>query len=126
MITYDTAPQYLIRDRDGIYGKDFRRRVKAMSIQEIIIAPQSPRQNPFAERVIGSIRREYLDHLITFHEINLYRVLASYFEYHNNGRTHLSLDRNSPVPRYIEPPIKRKVISIPQALGLHHVYKRVA
>lgn len=81
---YDEVPKYLIRDRDGAYGKDFCRRVKAMSIKEVMIAPQLPRQNPFAERVIGSIRRECLDHTIIFNEIHLYQVLASYFEYYNN------------------------------------------
>jgi len=123
---YDTAPKHLIRDRDGIYGKDFCRRVKAMSIKEVIIAPQAPWQNPFAERVIGSIRRECLDHMIIFNEIHLYQVLASYFEYYNSCRTHLSLDRNSPVPQDIEPQTKGKVISIPKAGGLHHRYSRVA
>ncbi len=123
---YDVAPKYLIRDRDGIYGKDFRKRVKEMSIKEVIIAPRSPWQNPFAERVIGSIRRECLDHLITLGENHLHQILSSYFRYYNNCRPHLSLDRNSPSPRNVESPSKGKVISIPEVGGLHHRYSRVA
>ncbi len=97
-----------------------------MSIKEAMTTPQLPRQNPFAERVIGSIRRECLDHTIIFNEIHLYQVLASYFEYYNNCRTHLSLDRNSPIPRDIEPQTKGKVVAIPKVGGLHHRYVRVA
>ena len=76
--SYDEAPKYLIRDRDGIYGKDFCRRVQAMSIKEVIIAPQSPWQNPFAERVIGSIRRECLDHFIILNQKHLIKILDEY------------------------------------------------
>jgi len=123
---YDSKPKYMIRDRDKIYGKACIQRVKAMGIEEVPTAPKSLWQNPYCERVVGSIRRECLDHMIIFNEIHLYRVLASYTEYYNNCRTHLSLDRNSPVHRDIEPPSKGKVISIPQVGGLHHVYKRVA
>jgi putative transposase len=123
---YDAAPKYLIRDRDGIYGKDFCKRVTEMSIKEVIIAPRSPWQNPFAERVIGSIRRECLDHLIILGENHLHQILSSYFRYYNNCRPHLSLDRNSPSPRNVEPPLKGKVISIPEVGGLHHRYSRVA
>jgi len=123
---YDEAPKYLIRDRDGNYGKDFRRRVKAMSVKEILIAPQSPWQNPFAERVIGSIRRECLDHFVILNEKHLLRILDEYVEYYNNCRTHLSLKKNSPKPRTVERPEKGKVISIPKVGGLHHLYKRVA
>jgi putative transposase len=82
----------VIRDRDKIYGKVFLDRMKAMEINEVLIAPRSPRQNPYAERVIGSIRREYLDHFIIFNERHLYRVLGTYVEYYSNCRTHLSLD----------------------------------
>ncbi|MBA7603097.1 hypothetical protein ES703_10200 [subsurface metagenome] len=123
---YDTAPKYLIRDRDGVYGKDFRKRVKAMSIQEVIIAPQSPWQNPYAERVIGSIRRECLDHFIILNEKHLLRILDEYVDYYNNCRTHLSLKKNSPKPRTVENLTKGKVVSISKVCGLHHLYKRVA
>jgi len=106
-------------------NKDFHKRVKEMSIKEVIIAPRSPWQNPFAEGVIGSIRRECLDHLITLGENHLHQILSSYFRYYNNCRSHLSLDRNSPSPRNVEPPSKGKVISIPEVGGLHHRYSRV-
>ena len=123
---YDTVPKYLIRDRDGIYGNFFQQRVKNMGIREVLIAPKSPWQNPYCERVIGSIRRECLDHFIILSGNHLCRILKDYMDYYNNCRTHLSLDRNSPSLRDIEPPSKGKVISIPQVGGLHHVYKRVA
>ncbi|MGB2808160.1 MAG: integrase core domain-containing protein [Sedimentisphaerales bacterium] len=123
---YDTVPKYLIRDRDGIYGNFFQQRVKNMGIREVLIAPKSPWQNPYCEGVIGSIRRECLDHFIILSGNHLCRILKDYMDYYNNCRTHLSLDRNSPSLRDIEPPSKGKVISIPQVGGLHHVYKRVA
>jgi len=123
---YDSKPKYTIRDRDKIYGKAFIDRMKAMDIDEVLIAPRSPWQNPFAERVIGSIRRECLDHFIIFNERHLSQVLRAYVEYYNNARTHLSLDRNAPVPRTTELPSQGKVVSIPQVGGLHHQYQRVA
>ena len=123
---YDTVPKYLIRDRDGIFGTFFEQRVENMGIREVLIAPKSPWQNPYCERVIGSIRRECLDHFIILSENHLCHILKDYMDYYNNCRTHLSLDRNSPSLRDIEPPSKGKVISIPQVGGLHHVYKRVA
>lgn len=123
---YDTVPKYLIRDRDGVYEKDFCRRVKAMSIQEVTIAPQSPWQNPCAERVIGSIRRECLDHFIILNEKHLLRILDEYVDYYNNCRTHLSLKKNSPKPRTVENLAKDKVVSISKVCGLHHLCKRVA
>jgi transposase InsO family protein len=123
---YDRKPRYMIRDRDNIYGKAFTDRVKTMDIDEVLIAPRSPWQNPFAERVIGSIRRECLDHFIIFNERHLYQVLRAYVEYYSNARTHLSLDRNSPVPRTTQLPSDGKVVSIPHVRGLHHHYKRVA
>jgi len=123
---YDSKPKYTIRDRDRIYGKAFSDRMKTMDIDEVLIAPISPWQNPFAERVIGSIRRECLDHFSIFNERHLYQVLGAYVEYYNNARTHLSLDRNAPAPRTPELPSQGKVVSIPQIGGLHHQYKRVA
>ena len=123
---FDEAPRFVIRDRDGIYGLDFRERVKHMGVEEVIIAPRSPWQNPFAERVIGSIRRECLDHVIVFNETHLLRILRDYFAYYHEARTHLSLDRNAPVPRAVEPPSNGRVIAIPQLGGLHHRYTRAA
>jgi len=122
----EEAPKYLIRDRDGIYGEYFRKRVAGMGIEEVLTSPQSPFQNPYAERVIGSIRRECLDHLIVLNEDHLRRILRNYFNYYHNSRPHRSLERNSPVPREIEPPSKGKVIAIPQVGGLHHRYRRAA
>jgi putative transposase len=122
----DRAPRYLLRDRDQIYGEGFRLRVKGMQIEEVIIAPQSPFQNPYAERLIGSIRRECLDHLIIINEEHLRRILREYLDYYHHSRPHQSLERNSPTPREIELPPKGKVISIPQVGGLHHLYRRAA
>src|SRR5271165_3200893 len=100
---WDTAPLYLLRDRDTSYGSEFCNRVKAMGIKEVVTAPRSPWQNPYAERVIGSIRREFLDHLVIFNERHLRRVLPSYVEYYQRTRTHLSLDKDCPDPRPIMP-----------------------
>jgi putative transposase len=122
----EEAPRFLIRDRDAIYGVDFRRRVKGMGIEEVITACRSPWQNPFVERLVGSIRRECLDHVIVLNEAHLIRILTSYFEYYHLSRTHLSLERNAPEPRDIEPPEKGKVVAIPHVGGLHHRYTRAA
>ena len=121
---YDESPRYLIRDRDSNYGPCFRKRIKHMGIDQVVTAYRSPWQNPFVERLIGSIRRECLDHMIVINEDHLIRILTSYFEYYHRSRTHLSLDRNSPIPREIEHPAKGEVVSIPQVGGLHHRYQR--
>jgi putative transposase len=123
---FEEAPRYLIRDRDSIYGDYFRDRLKSVGIDEIIIAPRSPWQNPYCERVIGSIRRECLDHVIILSVDHLKRILTGYFEYYHGSRTHLSLERNSPLPREVEPPSQGDVITIPQVGGLHHRYTRAA
>ena len=123
---YEEAPHFLIRDRDGIYGDYFTKRIESMGIEEVPIAPRSPWQNPYCERVIGSIRRECLDHVIVLNERHLCRILTEYFDYYHNSRPHLSLDRNSPSPREVEPPSQGKVISIRQVGGLHHRYSRAA
>jgi transposase InsO family protein len=123
---FDEAPRYLLRDRDGSYGEAFRKRVQNMGIEEVVIAARSPWQNPYCERLIGSIRRECLDHLIVLHDRHLKRILSAYFDYYHNCRTHLSLDRNSPVPRQVEPSSMGTVNSIPQVGGLHHRYTRAA
>ena len=123
---YDEAPRFMIRDHDSIYGHDFQLRVEHMGIEEVVIAYRSPWQSPYVERLIGSIRRECLDHVIVLSEAHLIRILTAYFEYYHQARTHLSLDRNAPIPRDIELPSKGRVISIPQVGGLHHRYTRVA
>jgi putative transposase len=123
---YEEAPRFLIRDRDDIYGDYFTERIESMGIEEVPIAPHSPWQNPYCERVIGSIRRECLDHMIVLNERHLYRILTDYFDYYHNSRPHLSLDRNSPTPREVETPSHGEVVSIPQVGGLHHRYTRAA
>jgi hypothetical protein len=123
---FDQAPTYLIRDRDAIYGDCFRRQLRSMGIEEVLTAPRSPWQNPFAERPIGSIRRECLDHVIVLGEANLKRILNSYISYHQWARCHLSLDGNAPFPRQVEPPERGRVIAIPQVGGLHDRYTRAA
>src|SRR5215470_2339651 len=117
---------YRIWDRDASYGRAFRDRVKAMGIEEVLTAPRSPWQNPFVERLIGSIRRECLDHIIIFNERHLRRVLSRYFQYHHWTRTHLSLDKDCPQPRRIQPPSAGKIIAFPEVSGLHHRYERRA
>ena len=122
----ETTPRFLLRDRDQIYGEHFRCRVVGMGIEEVVTAAHSPWQNPYSERLIGSIRRECLDHLIVFGEGQLRRILRGYFGYYNEVRPHQSLEQNSPFPREIEPPTKGRVISMPQVGGLHHRYLRAA
>jgi transposase InsO family protein len=122
----DTAPSYLLRDRDTIYGHAFRQRVKGMGIREVLTAPQSPWQNPFAERLIGSIRRECLDHVLVLSERHLRQVLTRYFAYYHGARTHLSLEKDPPDARPIERPAMGPVISISEVGGLHHRYVRRA
>jgi transposase InsO family protein len=123
---FDTAARYVMRDRDSIYSKQFRTRVKSLGIEEVISAPRSPWQNPYVERIIGSIRRECLNHVIIFNERHLRKVLKSYAKYYHEARTHLSLDKQSPVPRSIETPDQGKVVAIPHVGGLHHEYRRAA
>ena len=123
---WDTAPRFLLRDRDRSYGAQFSKRVKAMGIAEIVTAPRSPWQNAYVERVIGSIRRECLDQIVIFNERHLRRVLSSYVDYYHHSRTHLSLDKDCPHPRPIQPPRNGRVIAIPQVGGLHHRYQRLA
>jgi putative transposase len=123
---FEEAPRFLIRDCDAIYGHDLRERVKHIGFQEVAIAYRPPWQSPYVERLIGSIRRECLEHVIVFNEAHLPRILTSYFAYHHESRTHLSLDRNAPVPRRVEPPGNGGVVAIPLIGGLHHRYTRAA
>ena len=123
---YEEAPRFLLRDRDGIYGDYFQDRMKSMGIDEVPTAPRSPWQNPYAERIIGSIRRECLNHVIVLNEVHLKQILTLYFAYYHDVRPHLSLNRNSPTPREVELPRLGKVVSTPQVGGLHHRYSRAA
>jgi transposase InsO family protein len=122
----ETAPRYLLRDWDGIYGKAFRDCVKAMGVEEVKTAPRSPWQNPYAERLIGSIRRECLDHVIVFNERSLKRILRSYIDYYHDYRTHLSLRKDTPATRQVQQPEIGRVIELPVVGGLHHRYLRKA
>ncbi len=122
----EAAPRFLLRDGDQIYGGLFRLRLAGMGIEEIVTAAQAPWQNPYAERLIGSIRRECLDHLLVLNEGQLRHILRKYFGYYNEVRPHQSLERNAPEPREIEPPTKGKIISLQQVGGLHHRYLRAA
>jgi putative transposase len=123
---WDEAPRYLLRARDRIYGDAFRRRVRNMGIEEVLIAPRSPWQNPYVERLIGSIRRECLDHVIVLHERHLRRLLTGYFHYYHCWRTHRALDMDCPVPRPVQRPEVGSIREVPDVGGLHHHYERRA
>jgi putative transposase len=122
----DSAPAYLLRDRDRVYGQPFRHRVKGMGIEEVLTAPQRPWQNPFVERLIGSVRRECLAHVVILGERHLRRILTTCFAYYHRARTHLTRDKDAPDGRPIEPPELGAIIPIPEVGGLHHRYVRRA
>jgi transposase InsO family protein len=123
---WDQVPRYLGRDRDAIYGQDFSVMTKGMGTEEVRSAPRAPWQNPYVERLIGSIRRECLDHVMVWNRRSLHRILHSYFAYYHRSRTHLSLGKDSPEPRGIQPPEIGSVVALPQVGGLHHRYERRA
>jgi putative transposase len=123
---WDEAPRYLLRDRDRIYGTSFRQRVQHMGIEEVVIAPRSPWQNPYVERLIGSIRRECLDHVIVLHERHLRRLLTGYFHYYHHWRTHRALEMDCPIPRLVQRPELGLIREVPEVGGLHHHYERRA
>ena len=123
---FDTTPRYVIRDRDGIYGSDFRRRVHSLGIEQVITAYRSPWQNPYVERVIGSIRRDCVDHMIVVNERHLRKILRGYLAYYHDSRTHLGLAGNSPKPREVEYRECGNVVALPVLGGLHHRYARRA
>jgi putative transposase len=114
----------VLHDRDRIYGESFLATAHSMGIHEVLTSPHSPWQNPYCERLIGSIRRECLDHFIVFNERGLHRTLKSYFEYYEQSRTHLSLDKDAPLTRAIHPQTWARVIELPQLGGFHHRYER--
>ncbi len=123
---WDTAPRHLIRDRDGAYGQSFRSTVMAMGVEEVVTAPRSPWQNPYVERLIGSVRRECLNHVIVLNEQHLRRILVSYLDYYHRSRTHLSLGKDTPEGRSVQPDGTEKIVAFPQVGGLHHRYERLA
>jgi hypothetical protein len=119
-------PKYLLRDRDKIYGESFRSRVTGLGFEEVLTAARSPLQSPFVERVIGSIRRECLDHVIVFDEKHLLRILRSYFRYYHEFRVHQSLEMDCPESRQVHSVDRGPVVEIPEIGGLHHHYERAA
>jgi transposase InsO family protein len=120
---WEQAPRYLIRDRDGVFGELFVRRLRSMGIRDRPTSPRSPWQNGFAERLIGSIRRECLDHVVVFGERHLRHILLSYMKYYNEVRTHLSLEKDTPVSRAVER--TGHILCRPALGGLHHQYIRI-
>jgi putative transposase len=123
---YTNPSQYLLRDRDGIYGADFTQRVESLGLEQKLIAPRSPWQNPMVERIIGSIRREVLDHLIVLSGRHLHQVLSDYLAYYHQDRSHRSLDQDCPFCRPVEPPDQGDIVALPRLGGLHHRYTRQA
>jgi putative transposase len=109
---WDKAPRYMLRDRDRVYGVSFRQRVRHIGIKKIVIAPRSPWQNPYVERLIENIHRECLDHIVVLHERHLKHTLASYFAYYHRFRTHLSLAMDCPEPRPVHVPDKGRVVAV--------------
>ena len=123
-LTEQGAKRYLVRDRDATYGNEFRRRIQSLGMKEVISAPRSPWQNAFVERMIGSIRRECLDHVVVLSQRHLRKLLKRYFTYYHRSRTHLALAKDAPESRAI---MNRGVIvAIPQVGGLHRRYERRA
>jgi transposase InsO family protein len=122
----ESAPRFLVRDRDKIYGERYRRAVEVLGIEDVVTAARSPWQNPYAERLIGSLRRECLDHVIVLDEVHLRRILGRYFSYYNATRCHLSLAGDAPEPRGIQEPELGRVVEFPEVGGLHHRYARAA
>jgi len=122
----EISPTYLIRDRDSIYGRAFETRVQHLGIEQLKIAPRSPWQNGYAERWVGTLRRELLDHVIVLGERHLLRLIRQYVLYYNDDRPHMSLDGDAPVTRPIEHSPAGRVIGLPRIGGLHHRYRRAA
>ena len=123
--SWDEAPQYLLRDRDAIYSREFGDLIGALGMEEVMTAPRSPWPNPYVERLVGSVRRECLDHVIVWNHRSPHRIPSSYFAYYHS-RTHLALGKDTPEPRAVEPPQCGPVFATPQVGGLHHRYQRCA
>jgi putative transposase len=123
---WDSAPRFLLRDRDRIFGSGFTKQVEELGIEEVLGAPGAPQQRAYIERVIGTIRRECLDHVIVFNEASLRRHLKFFLEYYHGTRTHLSLEKDTPESRPVQPPESGRVVAVPQVGGLHRRYERRA
>ncbi len=121
-----SPPRYLLRDRDRVYGSQFRKRVCGLGMRDRPAAPRSPWQNPYAERVIGSIRRECLNYVVVLNERHLKRLLRNYLAYYHQWRPHRSLEMDSPDGRLVHPPDQGEIIEFPAVHGLHHYYLRRA
>src|SRR5215471_8554715 len=117
-------PRYLLRDQDRIYGNEVRWRIASLQMEQVLTADRSPWQNPYAERLIGSIRRDCLDHFVILNARHLKRTLSSYFAYYHGSRTHLGLDKQCPHARQVSS--GRRIVKIPHLGGLHHRYERIA
>jgi transposase InsO family protein len=123
---WDTAPRYLLRNRDGLYGVVFSSRVHSLGIREVKAAPRSPWQNPYVERLIGTLRRECLDHMVVLNETHLRRLRRDYLAYYHSVRTHLFLDKDPPEPRAVQRPDLGRIVEMPLVGGLHRRYSRLA
>ena len=123
---WDSAPSFLLRDRDSIYGSAVGRTVQGLGVEEVLTAPHAPWQNPFVERLIGSLRRECLDNVIVWNERSLRRHLSLYLTYYHAFRTHLGLAKNAPISRPVPPPSTGAIVEVAHVGGLHHHYERRA
>ena len=121
---FTSPPKYLLRDRDSVYGLEFQARALALGLEELRIAPRSPWQSPYVERLIGSVRRECLDHVIVSSPAHLHRLFTSYFSYYHRSRTHLALGKDAPEPRPVREPEDGRIVAFPEVGGLHHRYER--
>ena len=121
---WSSALRFLLHDRDAVFDAAFSRTADALGVTEVRTAPRSPWQNPYGERLIGSIRRECLDHTIVFSERHLQRLLRAYVAYYQHTRTHLALAKDTPEPRFVHN--DGRVVAIPEVGGLHHRYERCA
>src|SRR5450432_1580235 len=122
----EIAPARLVRDRDAIFGAEFDGRVDNLGVRQIRISPRSPWQNGYAERWVGTLRRELLDHLIVLGERHLIRLVKLHARYYNEDRPHMSLAGDAPDARAVEPVGSGRVIALPRVAGLHHRYSRAA
>ncbi len=123
---WDSAVRYLLRDRDGIFGAEFTKQVEELGLREVLGAPHTPEQRAYIERVIGTIRRECVDHMIILNEESLRRQIRLFVTYYHESRTHLSLEKDTPEPRPVQTADGGRIVAIPQVGGLHHRYERRA
>jgi putative transposase len=123
---WQTAPRYLLRDRDAVYGVAFSRHAQSMGIHEVKTAARAPWQTPYVERLIGTLRRECLDHVVVLNEPHLRRLLREYLIDYHGARTHLSLAKDAPEPRRVERLDEGRIVETPMVGGLHHRYTRQA